>query len=103
MSSLAPKSKSDGVEFVDVQEMHLLHPKTFSAPSRADLRRIRVGSVVKVACNQERFWTEVVRVRGREVTATVANILVCKQPFNNGDLIHFQKRHVFDIMEEEQQ
>ena len=96
-ASSASGAPSYDVKFVDAQAMHAAHPDSFWAPSRAELRAIRPGYTVKVCCNSERFWVDITRVRGQEVSGTIANVLVCEQPFNSGDLIHFHKKNIFDL------
>ena len=81
-------------KFVDAQQKNKEHPDTFEVPDRSELDSIKKGSIVKVARNNERFWTSVVSVDGDKITATVDNDLICEQPFNYGDIIKFEKRHI---------
>ena len=77
--------------------MHKDHPDTFEVPDRSELDSIKKGSIVKVSCNDERFWTEVISVRGNMITASVDNDLICDQEFGLGDTIKFEKRNIYSV------
>lgn len=85
-------------DFVDAQEMAKKHPDTFGCPSQNELSAIKVGYNVKVSYNNERFWVLVKKINGDEVVGQVDNDLVLEQPFSCGNLIRFEKRHVYDIL-----
>jgi hypothetical protein len=73
-------------------------PDTFGAPSQEALAWLAEGDYVKVcgrAC--ERFWARIVAVNGEQITAEVSNDLVMESDYDKGDLIVFQKKHVYDI------
>jgi hypothetical protein len=86
-------------EFVDAQEMHKLHPRTFWAPSKAELAKVRDGSIVKVSIGGERFWVQVRKVKGSKVTGVIDNDLIStnEHGLSYGDKITFEKRHIHDI------
>ena len=83
--------------FTDAQEVHRMHPATFYAPSLDAVTALDVGETVKVCHGAERFWTEIVACIPGGFRAKVKNLLVLPQPFNEGDIITFEYRHVFDI------
>jgi hypothetical protein len=87
--------------FVDAQEMHRLHPDTFDAPSEEDLAALATGDTVKVCPDYERFWAVIEAIDHDDdvITARIANRLMCsaKHGFHDGDVIHFQRRHVYLI------
>ena len=87
------------LNFTDAQEMAIIHPNTFSAPSKQELDSIKVGDCVKVSHIDERFWNVVKKIKGDTITAEVNNDLICKHPFKCGDEIVFEKRHVYCIFD----
>lgn len=59
---------------------------------------IKVGDIVKIAKNQETFWTIVNKVENDLVFATIDNFLVFSIDGENyGDKISFEKNKVIDI------
>lgn len=84
--------------FVDAQEMHRKYPNTFEVPTKRQLNTLVPTQYVKVCHNDERFWVRLTEIEGDTLTGTVANDLVCDQPFSDGDTITFEKRHVYDVM-----
>lgn len=83
--------------FIDAQEQHRLFPDTFEVPPKDALDALKPRDLVKVCHNYERFWVKIVKVDGDEVTGTVDNNLWRPQPFNYGDEIHFEKRHIYSL------
>jgi len=85
------------LDFTDAQEMHKLHPETFDAPSKKELNALKVDDIVKVSHFNERFWNSIIAIKGNKIKATVDNAVFCNQPFKLGDVIEFEKRHIYDI------
>ena len=86
--------------FVDAMQRHKEFPHTFQVPRKAELNKLKPGQLVKVCHNGERFWTIIKTIDGKSITATVDNALVMEQPFQFGDVISFEKRHIFDIWDD---
>lgn len=84
-------------EFIDAQEMAQLHPDTFEAPSTEELNQIKEGSIVKICNGEERFWTTVIKIDKSKVTAAVDNQLLGDYDYDFGDVIEFEKRHIYSI------
>jgi hypothetical protein len=83
-------------KFVDAQEMAKRYPAFFEAPSNEQLDSLKIGDIVKVCHNEERFWTIIKSIGDdNKITAIVDNDLVCNQPFKCGDEIQFMKCHIF--------
>jgi len=85
------------MNFIDAQQMQKDHPDTFEAPTDAELEKLKIGDIVKVCHNDERFWVVIINIEGDKITANVDNELICNQPFNNGDNIEFEKKHIYNI------
>jgi hypothetical protein len=89
--------------FANAQILARKNPDTFHAPSEEDLSNIVVGSFVKVCYELpppetgERFWAIVLEVCGGTITAKVDNLLL-SAPFRVGEIIIFEKKHVYDVM-----
>ncbi len=86
-------------EFVDAQEMHKKNPKTFDAPSEDELNGIEVGDNVKVSCNNERFWIQVVSIDGDKIEGAVNNDLIqeANEELTYGTVVTVEKKNVYDI------
>lgn len=88
--------------FIDAQEMAKLHPKTFSAPTLEEVKKVKVGDFVKVCVdNLERFWVEVTEISEDRIQGKISNDLLHFDNMKFGDVISFESRHVYDIMEKE--
>jgi len=83
--------------FVDAQEMVQLHPETFEAPTADELDQITEGTIVKICNGEERFWAGVTKVDGEKISASVDNDLLGDYGYNYGDIIEFEKRHIYSI------
>lgn len=97
------KQMTEEINFIDAQEMALLHPDTFEAPSAEDLAKITVGDYVKVCPGEERFWCKVEEIdhgSGR-VMAAVANDLII-YPWPVGEELDFETRHIYQILKNHQ-
>lgn len=86
-------------EFLDAQQMHVEHPDTFEAPSRAELDAIRPHDLVKVCVEAERFWVVVTQHNGESLAGTVDNMLLLTglHGLAYSDAIQFETRHVLSI------
>jgi uncharacterized protein YegJ (DUF2314 family) len=93
--------------FVNAQEMHKLHPKTFEVPSDEELNNIKIGDFVKICIygklepdfsdiDNERFWVEVTEINNDEIIGTVDNELV-EVDLKYGEKIKFKKENIYSI------
>ena len=79
----------------DAQRMAREFPD-FEAPSHAELGSIKTGDAVKVSNNYDRFWVRVTGIDGQVLRGSIDNDLV--GPVGHyGDLITFEKRHVYEV------
>lgn len=86
------------VEFVDAEFMAKEHPDTFETPEEEVLSALVVGDVVKVCDGAERFWTVIKEIDFEgTITAEVNNTLVGEQPYNYGDVVQFERRHIYEV------
>jgi len=85
---------------VDAQAMHAAHPRTFAAPSAAQLATIAPGVLLKVGVRGERFWCVALCVDGERIAARVDNDLVVpanRRRWRCGDPIAVETRHALDV------
>jgi hypothetical protein len=75
--------------------MHKKHPDTFEAPTKEELDALKVGNIVKVSHNNERFWVTITAIDKDIITGKVDNVLIRPQPFKYGDIIKFKKHHIY--------
>jgi len=101
-----PKSKkgSNGrprklTGLVDARLLAFEFPETFSAPSDAEIKKIKPGDLVKVCRHGERFWVSVDGFVGRQWHGTVVNDLVFSPDLSFGDSFYFMKKHIYDVLE----
>jgi hypothetical protein len=85
--------------FVDAQEMHRNNPDRFEVPSQEELDKLDIGDVVKVCDGYERFWTIITHVDGDFLQASINNHLLDKDKGRVGDIVEFEKRHIYAIYE----
>ncbi len=87
------------MNLVNAQEMQRKHPKTFEAPSREELDKLKIDDTVKVACCGERFWTIITKINGDNITAIVDNDLLYtdEHGFKYKDVITFIKDNIHSI------
>lgn len=90
--------------FIDAQQMAVMHPDTFEAPTLDDLAALKVGDYAKVGAKArsgitERFWCYVVEIDGEKVTGTVNNdlVLTSHHGLAEEDKLIFEKRHIYSI------
>jgi hypothetical protein len=86
--------------FVDAQEMRILHPDTFYAPTLEDLQELKDGDWVKVCTEDERFWCIVVEIKGDQLACVIDNDLVYshRHGLYYGNIITVRKNNVYDII-----
>lgn len=88
-------------QFVNAQDMHRAHPRTFEVPDPSDLDGIKPGTSAKICAGRERFWVEVTAVRvDGEITGVIDNDLICtdEHGLKCGDLVTFRRENVYQVM-----
>ena len=87
-------------DFIDAVQKNKEHPDTFNIPSKVELDKMEEGFHIKVGHNGERFWAIVSSIEeSGSIYATVDNDLVREQPFNLGDKILVERRHILDVQD----
>lgn len=108
---MTTKNKTSNIKtakLTDAQEMKVLHPDTFYAPSEEELSMLRVGDTVKICAESskpkeddcsERFWVEITEIHDQNCVGRIDNDLVNTDlhGLDCDDLVHFTKRHVYNI------
>jgi uncharacterized protein YegJ (DUF2314 family) len=79
---------------VDAKAMAKKHPRTFFVPK---IRKIPIGSFVKVARQNERFWLRVTGYEGRKYHGTIASELEENDDLEKGQNVYFAKKNVYDV------
>lgn len=68
----------------------------FEIPPSNIIPEVNIGDTVKVCCNQERFWTEVLDIKDENIVARVDNQL--GQPnLQYNDIVYFKAANVYDV------
>lgn len=89
--------------FNDAQQLQMMYPATFEAPSSDELAALRVGALVKICADDvERFWVIVTEVEGDRLQGTVDNDLLHSDVHHlkSGDVVSFQLRHIYQIFQD---
>ena len=71
----------------------------FYIEEEKELKRLKIGDIVKVCHNKELFWTIIKRIRNDTIYAKVDNDLILKHEFKLGDTIKFEKKNIYGIFE----
>ncbi|EPY3962323.1 TPA: hypothetical protein ACKFTV_002206 [Klebsiella pneumoniae] len=80
---------------INAQRLHRMYPNTFQVPTYEELSELKVGDLVKVCINNERFWSIITSIKGKTFIAEVNNHLVLND-LSVGDLIKIRFSNVFD-------
>ncbi len=91
------------LDFVDAQMMRIKNIETFEAPSKEELDELQIDNFVKVCIGGERFWVIVKGINDEKVSGIITNDLVKTHIHGliNDDVVEFEKRHIFDILDDE--
>jgi len=84
------------IKLVDAQKMKSKYPETFWTPSDSELSDIKIGDIVKVCDDHERFWVIIESISNKEFIGVVDNSLL-RDDIRCGDYIKFERRHIYDI------
>lgn len=76
--------------------MALEYPDTFSQPSISAIKKVRVGDLVKLSTEKERFWVVVSGFEGKKWFGQISNKLIYSD-VNVGDTVPFYKKNIYDI------
>lgn len=91
--------------FMNAKEMHAMHPDTFSVPSDSEINALKPGSIVKVCCNNERFWVQLTEVdtASSQLKGVVNNELVAPENshLSLGTEIEFKNENILSIYDED--
>ena len=67
-------------------------------PDKKQLSKIKKGTFVKINHKGERFWLEVISIKGDDIIGKVDNILIEKHEFKYKDKIKFKKYHIYSTI-----
>lgn len=86
-------------KFTNAQEMAKKYPETFKAPTLNQLNNLKVGNLVKVCVEPERFWTFILEINGDEIKAQIDNRLIFtgEHYLKYKDVITFNKNNIYQI------
>ena len=88
--------------WVDAQKRHRESPKTFHAPSPAQLDRLKIGDTVKICNGFERFWLQIVfQNHPGKFVGRVDNNLIFPRAYDFGSFVPFESRHILDIQQDD--
>ena len=59
---------------------------------------LNMGDFVKVSNFEERFWVEVLNVKGNEITGRVDNYITKKNTYNFNSIIVFNRSNILDFI-----
>ena len=86
-------------QLVDAVEMAQQSPHTFHLPN---LKGLKVGDIVKVCNGFERFWVILTEINiGNMCQGIVDNLLVFPCGYDLGDMLHFEKRNIYQVDRED--
>lgn len=83
--------------FVNAQKRAEKFPKTFEVPTQKELKKQRVGSVVKISTGRERFWVEIKKIHSGLITGRIDNVLILmvEHGLQYGDYVQFRFENIF--------
>jgi len=107
-------SKIKKIKLVNAKEISISSPDSFIVPPEELLNNLKIGSIVKVCDNRERFWVNIVRVKkngyfnGKIDNFLMGNMMneIIKEKtgkvledmdHNYGDIIEFHLDNIYDI------
>lgn len=92
------------LNLLNAQQMNKEHPKTFEVPSDKELRKIKVGDIVKICDDDagERFWVEIkaIETNSGKLIGSIANNLI-RSKANANDKVLFERENVLSIWEDQ--
>ena len=103
--------KKDILQYENAQEMAILYPETFEAPSKEDLENLKVDDFVKVCIKipkkseasninlpeSERFWVKITKIENDTIEGKVSNTNLIFIDLHYQDLIKFKKENIYSI------
>ena len=82
----------------DAQQLHQQYPETFDVPPDIALAYIEPGDLVKLCfTDTERMWVLVESVTPTVLEGRLSNTPFFLDSLRPGDLVTFERRHVYDI------
>ena len=92
------------IDLIDACKMSEANPETFELPDDNIYEKIKEDWVVKICDGTERFWTTVKSVQkdkdnifDSKVEAVIDNNLCYEKPYDYGDTISFEFRHIYAV------
>lgn len=85
-----------GLDFVNAQDMRLQNPGISNAPSYEELKTLQITDRVKVCCNGEYFWTQVVHIDYDTLIARLETYPLRQVKLNYWDHVEYHKHHIFE-------
>ena len=82
---------------INAKQMAQDHPETFSVPEDTELRLLKVGSLVKVSTDGERFWVQITSATYPLFIGRVDNDLLFVKGLSYNDLIQFHAANIYQI------
>ncbi|OHT08704.1 hypothetical protein TRFO_04776 [Tritrichomonas foetus] len=99
----------------DAIQMHKEFPRTFLIPTKSEIKRLKVGDMVKLffqtkdefynkedesIFDTERMWVELISIDDnyQNFTGILANQPICTPYLDMDDIVHFQSNHICATM-----
>ncbi|MDL1903834.1 hypothetical protein FBT69_03350 [Synechococcales cyanobacterium CNB] len=84
---------------VDAEAMAKIHPATFKVPSKEELNRLAIGSIVKVSDGRERFWVQLTAIDEPHLVGRIDNELLglAGHGLTLDDQIYLRRCNIYSI------
>lgn len=83
--------------WVDVFQYRTQPKENFTPPTDEELHAIQPNDTVKISNGTERFFVWVNEINKDKIIGTIDNHLICESPYNFGDKVEFNKKHVYSV------
>lgn len=82
----------------NAQEMQKEHPKSFEAPTKSELKRLKVDDFVKVCVDTcSRFWVQITKIDCDTIVGRIDNGLPEFEDLDYNNIVMFKDEHVYAI------
>jgi|LakMenEpi03Aug12_release.lakeMendotaPanAssembly.Ray.scaffolds.fasta_scaffold3486103_1 hypothetical protein len=87
------------IELMNAKYMNEQYPDTFYVPSDSELDNLKVGDIVKVCVNRERFWVEIICFDDKKISTRIDNQLIFtdEHGLSLNDHLVINKENILDI------
>jgi hypothetical protein len=105
METKVKKQKVFKPRLVNAKQMSIKHPDSFSYWEE-DIANLKIGNIVKVCDDCERFWVIVKAINGDNIVGEVNNGLIGNfdtgklPPYNFGDLIALKRENIYQVWDD---